>query len=814
VNDYRLGDLLDLKNIQNMAEAHFRAAGMPIGIIDAMDGSILVGAGWQDICVKYHRGNPVSLQRCRESDDHIKAHLAPGEACAYKCQNGLWDIGLPIIVAGYHLATMFLGQFFYKDEAPDREFFTQQARQFGFDTEGYLAALDRVPILSRQRVASILEYNKALVGFIAGLAENATSRIKAEQETKQQAEFLQMLIDVLPYPLFYKDRQGRYLSCNRAFGRLFGTSRDQIAGKTVYDIAPRELADAYQQADDALFAQPGKQMYESTIQSSDGARREVLIHKATFEGTDGALAGIVGAMVDITDRKRMQSALQASEAKLRSILDNLEIGVALISPAMQVLEANQRMRQWYPGIALEQCPVCYQVFNAPPRRQPCDSCPTFRTLQDGLSHESTTQIRRAGNVRSFRVVSSPIHDASGQVTAAIELVEDITDKLSLEAQLRQAQKMEAVGRLAGGVAHDFNNMLGVIMGYAELAMKKADPAQPLRAELEQICTAARRSSEIIRQLLAFARKQTIAPKTLDLNDTVEGMLKMLRRLIGEDIDLVWHADSGLWPVKMDPTQIEQILANLCVNARDAITGVGKVTIETTNITFNQAYCADHPGFKPGKYAMLAVSDDGYGMEAETLDKIFEPFFTTKEVGQGTGLGLATVYGIVKQNDGFINVYSEKEKGTTFKIYLPPSEDRADPLPAEISAELLQSTGETVLVVEDEEAVLNLACRLLDGMGYHVLSAASPDEALRQAEAFAGPIHLLLTDVILPKMNGRELAEKIKAFRPAMKCLFMSGYTANVIAHRGMLDEGVQFIAKPFSMQELSAKARTALGKNE
>jgi two-component system cell cycle sensor histidine kinase/response regulator CckA len=212
--------------------------------------------------------------------------------------------------------------------------------------------------------------------------------------------------------------------------------------------------------------------------------------------------------------------------------------------------------------------------------------------------------------------------------------------------------------------------------------------------------------------------------------------------------------------------------------------------------------------------MLAVSDDGYGMEAETLDKIFEPFFTTKEVGQGTGLGLATVYGIVKQNDGFINVYSEKEKGTTFKIYLPPSEDRADPLPAEISAELLQSTGETVLVVEDEEAVLNLACRLLDGMGYHVLSAASPDEALRQAEAFAGPIHLLLTDVILPKMNGRELAEKIKAFRPAMKCLFMSGYTANVIAHRGMLDEGVQFIAKPFSMQELSAKARTALGKNE
>ncbi len=248
--------------------------------------------------------------------------------------------------------------------------------------------------------------------------------------------------------------------------------------------------------------------------------------------------------------------------------------------------------------------------------------------------------------------------------------EDITEKLSLESQLRQAQKMESVGRLAGGVAHDFNNMLGVIIGHTELALEQMDPAQPLFTSMQEIRKAALRSADLTRQLLAFARKQTVAPKVLDLNETVEGMLKMLRRLIGEDIDLVWLPDSDLWPVKMDPSQIDQILANLCVNARDAIEGVGKITIETHKVTFDEAYCADHSGFIPGDFVMLAVSDDGQGMDKETLDKIFEPFFTTKGIGKGTGLGLATVYGIVKQNNGFINVYSEPGQGTTFKIYLP------------------------------------------------------------------------------------------------------------------------------------------------
>jgi len=316
MSDYRLSDLLDLTIVQKMAEAHYRAAGMPVGIIDAIDGSILVGTGWQDLCVKFHRANPVSLQRCRESDNYIKDHLIVGDVCRYKCQNGLWDIGLPIVVAGRNVATMFLGQFFYEGEAPDRDFFIQLAHEFGFDVDDYLAALEGVPVFSREKVDYILEYDKALVSFIADLAGHSLLKTKADEEIKRQAEFLQLLIDAMPYPVFYKDRQGRYLSCNSAFERFYGKRRAQIAGKTVYEVAPKELADVYRQADDELFAHPGTQMYEGCVQTTDGVQHNVIFHKATFEGPRGTLAGIIGAVDDITERKK-------TEEEIKRLNDNL-----------------------------------------------------------------------------------------------------------------------------------------------------------------------------------------------------------------------------------------------------------------------------------------------------------------------------------------------------------------------------------------------------------------------------------------------------------------------------------------------------------
>lgn len=384
------------------------------------------------------------------------------------------------------------------------------------------------------------------------------------------------------------------------------------------------------------------------------------------------------------------------------------------------------------------------------------------------------------------------------------------EKTLIEAQLQQAQKMESIGRLAGGVAHDFNNMLGVILGYAEMALEQVDQGQPLYKGLVEIRKAAERSSNITKQLLAFARKQTITPRVINLNDTVVGMLNMLKRLIGEDIHVEWIPGDSVWPVKIDPSQIDQILANLCVNARDAISGVGHVTIETENVVLDEDYCNDHHGFFPGEYVKLSVSDNGCGMDRITLSQVFEPFFTTKEVGVGTGLGLSMVYGIVKQNKGFINIHSEQAVGTTFTIYLSKHAEEIIPvrtIPQEMATTVKQ---ETILLVEDEPTILKMTDMLLNKLGYTVLTASSPDEAILKAKNHKADIRLLITDVVMPDMNGKDLAETLIPICPGLKYLFMSGYTADVIAHQGILDEAVHFIQKPFSKNDLAIKVREAL----
>ena len=335
-------------------------------------------------------------------------------------------------------------------------------------------------------------------------------------------------------------------------------------------------------------------------------------------------------------------------------------------------------------------------------------------------------------------------------------------------------------------------------------------SNPLHSNLEEISKAAERSAELTKQLLAFARKQTIAPNILDLNETVAGMLKMLQRLIGENIHLVWQPDRSLWQVKMDTSQIDQILANLCVNARDSISDIGKITIETGNKVIDEDYCAQHAGFIVGEFVQITVSDNGCGMSKETVAQIFEPFFTTKGVGVGTGLGLATVYGIVKQNNGFINVYSELGFGTTFTIYLPRHIDSEEKLVKETAVKSVKRGKETILLVEDEPAILNIIATILERQGYTVLAAITPSKAIKLAEEHATEIHLLMTDVVMPEMNGRDLSKKLLTLYPHLKCLYMSGYTANVIAHHGVLDEGVHFINKPFSFPDLAAKIRGVL----
>jgi PAS domain S-box-containing protein len=384
------------------------------------------------------------------------------------------------------------------------------------------------------------------------------------------------------------------------------------------------------------------------------------------------------------------------------------------------------------------------------------------------------------------------------------------ERATLENRLQQAQKMESVGRLAGGVAHEFNNKLMGIMNYVELCRDELPPEHPARGYLDEITSEANHSADITKQLLAFARKQVTVPRVLDLSNALAGMAKMLQVLIGEDIDLVWLPGMNLWPIKVDPGQLKQILVNFCLNARDAIAGVGRVTIETANVTLDNAYCAEHAEAVPGEYVRLAVSDSGCGMSKDVLTHVFEPFYTTKEVGKGTGLGLATVYGIVTQNHGHIEVQSEVGKGTTFSLYLPRAAADADLGPdAATPAELPRGT-ETILLAEDEKSVRLTSRLFLEALGYTVLAAETPEEALRLGGARSGPIHLLIADVIMPGMNGSDLAGLLTKECPNLKCLFMSGYTADVMRLRGSLSAGLPFMPKPFSRHDLARKVREVL----
>jgi len=605
------------------------------------------------------------------------------------------------------------------------------------------------------------------------------------------------------------DAQGLYTYASAAVEDLTGYRPEELVGrKTFYDLHPESRREAFRTAVAGIMA--GRKPFsnlENRVQTKSGAIIWVNTNGVPLLDAEGHLIAYRGTDTDITEHKQAEETNARLVAAIEQSADvifitDADARILYVNPAFETVTGYSRAE------VLGQNP---RIFNS--GKQEAEF---YRRMWAVLAAGETWRGRlvnkyKDGSLHEVDATISPVLDAAGKIVNYVTSRHDVTHERQLEAQLRQAQKMEAVGRLAGGVAHDFNNLLMGIIGYAELCREKIEPDHPIREYLDEIISGANRSAEITRQLLAFARKQAIAPKVLDLNDAVAGMLKLLHRLIGEDIKLTWRPGMDLWPVKLDPSQVDQILANLCVNARDAIAGVGEITLETGSTTFDVAFCACHPEAIPGVYVFLAISDDGCGMDKETLAQIFEPFFTTKGLGKGTGLGLATVYGIVKQNNGFIYAYSEPGNGTTFKIYLPRIAAESMAATVISKTEAPRGRRETILLVEDDKLLNSICRRFLEDIGYKVLAAETPAEALKMVDQHPGDIHVLLTDVVMPGMDGRQLATRISAVKPGVKVVFMSGYTADVIAQRGVLDEGVQFLSKPFTRDDLARKLREVLG---
>jgi PAS domain S-box-containing protein len=665
---------------------------------------------------------------------------------------------------------------------------------------------DSTPIDYSIYASPLYDDKGRISGNIAVLVD-MTEQKRAQEEMLRSDQRLRLHRELSPLGFLEWDENFRAIEWNAACERIFGYTRKEAIGRHVKDlILPEEVHDLVEGIHRSLMNQTGGQHSINKNVTKDGRTIVCEWFNTTLVDKDGKATGVASVCNDITAQKQAEESIR----KLSQAIEQSPVSIIITDTEGSIEFVNAKFTQ-ITGYTYT------EIQGLNPRILKSGETPAekYRQLWQTISSGGVWQgefhnRKKNGELFWEYATIAPVKNAHDVITNYVAVKEDVTERKKLEEQLRQTQKMEAAGQLAGGVAHDFNNMLGVIIGYTEMALEKVPKDDALHEDLEQIKIAGHYSAEITRQLLAFARKQTIMPKTLNLNNIVESMLKLLRRLIGEDIDFAWHPGENLWAVKIDPSQIDQILANLCVNAKDAIAGVGKITIETQNVDFDEAYCAEHKGFFPGEYIMLAVSDDGSGMDKQTLGKIFEPFFTTKDMGRGTGLGLATIYGIVKQNAGFINVYSEPGDGTTFKIYLPRHAAEAKEVSRETHFSTVVHGSEAILLVEDDTFFLGMVTKMLEQFGYKVFATSTPVKAITIAVENPGKIDLLLTDVIMPEMTGRDLEKKLIIQYPGIKCLFMSGYAGNAVTHRGVMKEGVNFIQKPFSAQELGVKVREIL----
>jgi len=701
IGEQDLADILDVPAMQSMMEDLTRMTNMATAILD-LKGKVLVATGWQEVCTRFHRMNPETARNCTESDLYLAHNVRPGEHVLYKCKNQMWDVVTPLFVGDKYVGNIYGGQFFFEDEAMDLSVFAEQAARYGFDREQYLAALARVPRVSRERVNHLMGFLAAFAAYASrlGYANLKLARAISDQARvavalRESEELFRSLATQAPIPIAICDMGGKVEYLNDQFTAVFGYTRDDLPNTAAW--------------------------FERAYPDQEHRRKNLEVWQRTLER----------AAREKVDVERGEFQVTCKDGSVRSTY------------------------------------ICGTQFGD-----------RFLVLLDDITERKHAEQERA----------------------------------RLEQQLQQSQKMEAVGRLAGGVAHDFNNLLTVINGYAELALSETDCGRAVHQHLVQIRRAGERATELTKQLLTFSRKQVIQPRVLDLSAVVRDAEKMLGRVLGEDVELICRLEEPLGKVRFDPGQAHQVLMNLVVNARDAMPEGGRLTIETCNVHLDSRDDALPAPASAGAYVMVAVSDTGVGMAEEVRSHLFEPFFTTKEHGKGTGLGLATVFGIVQQNGGHIRVHSEPGQGTIFRIFLPQAE-----APAELTEQHHQEDGdwrgrETVLVVEDQRELRELAGAILSGYGYQVLEAPDGAAALEICRLHHGVIDAMVTDVVMPGMSGWDLAARLAALRPDMRVLFMSGYTENVAMRKTVFYGAVDYLQKPFTPEALARKLRECLDR--
>jgi len=614
----------------------------------------------------------------------------------------------------------------------------------------------------------------------------------------------------------------RFVSANSAYCRMLGFTEAELRERSAFDVIhPDDRAGARRAATSPAAAPPLP--IEQRQVRKDGGVIWARVLTSPLRDETGREALWLAMIEDISDAKRAEEALRESEARMRAIVETAVDGIVTIGEGGRIESFNPAAERLFGYTASEAIGQNVSLLMPAPYREEHDDylrnyLATGVRKVIGIGREVVGRHKDGSEfpidiaVTEFRLGERRLFTGIVRDLTARKLAEE--GRAQAEEQLRQSQKLEAIGQLAGGVAHDFNNTLGVITGYGERARKQIPEGHPARPRLEQMIKAAERAAGLTRQLLAFSRKQVMEPRLLELNAVVSDLDKMLRRVVGEDVEIEVRAAERLGTVRVDPTQIQQIIMNLVVNARDAMPKGGRLTIETADAEFDESYAAEHPPAKAGRFVMLAISDTGIGMDAETQRRIFEPFFTTKPAGEGTGLGLATVYGIVKQSGGYIWVYSEPGQGTTFKVYLPCVDE---PTPAEAAAAAATPAPrghETVLLVEDTESLREMIREVLAEQGYTVLLASQGEEALALAREHEEAIDLLLTDVVMPKLGGGDLARQLRRLRPAVRVLYMSGYTNGAVSRQGVLDEGVVLLEKPFTGDRLAHAVREALDRSK